>query len=145
MSGRRHGRLRDQADPGGCAGGGTAARGGATTPIGLQHQPVTHLRVLVEGMASVVVDGMHVATIRAAGVVGEMSLLTGDGASATVTLTQQAQVFEIDSAELSSLLHSHDDLRADFHQSLGSELVAKVVALRGRAAHSPHADAGTLA
>jgi len=111
----------------------------------VQQQPVTHLRVLVDGMASVVVDGMQVATIRAAGIVGEMSLLTGDSASATVTLTQQARVFEIASAELSSLLRGHDDLCAEFHQALGSELVAKVVDLRGRSAGSPHGEAGTLA
>lgn len=100
----------------------------------VQHQPVTHLRVLVGGMASVVVDGMQVATIRAAGIVGEMSLLTGDTASATVTVTQPARVFEIASAELSRLLHDHEDLRAEFHQALGSELSAKVVALRGKSA-----------
>jgi len=100
----------------------------------VQHQPVTHLRVLVGGMASVVVDGMQVATIRAAGIVGEMSLLTGDTASATVTVTHPARVFEIASAELSRLLHDHEDLRAEFHQALGSELSAKVVALRGKSA-----------
>ena len=111
----------------------------------VQHEPVTHLRVLVDGLANVVVDGMKVATIRAAGIVGEMSLLTGDAASATVNVTQQARVFEIASAELSRLLHDHEDLRAEFHQALGSELSAKVVALRGKSARSPHEDAGTMA
>lgn len=120
----------------------TLAPGAALT---LQQQPVTHLRVLVGGMASVVVDGLQVATIRAAGIVGEMSLLTGDHANATVSVTQQARVFEIASAELNRLLQAHDDLRAEFHQSLGSELVAKVVDLRGRSAGAPRGDAGTLA
>lgn len=108
----------------------------------VQHQPVTHLRALVDGSASVVVDGMQVATIRAAGIVGEMSLLTGEAASATVTVAQPARVFEIVSAELSRLLHDHEDLRAEFHQALGSELSAKVVALRGQAARDRHGDAG---
>jgi CRP-like cAMP-binding protein len=111
----------------------------------VQHQPVTHLRVLVGGMASVVVDGMQVATIRAAGIVGEMSLLTGDTASATVTVTQPARVFEIASAELSRLLHDHEDLRAEFHQALGSELSAKVVALRGKSARDLPMDTGMRA
>jgi hypothetical protein len=51
-------------------------------------------------------------------------------------------VFEIVSAELSRLLHDHEDLRAEFHQALGSELSAKVVALRGQAARDRHGDAG---
>jgi CRP-like cAMP-binding protein len=108
----------------------------------VQHQPVTHLRALVDGSASVVVDGMQVATIRSAGIVGEMSLLTGEAASATVTVTQPARVFEIVSAELSRLLHDHEELRAEFRQALGSELSAKVVALRGKAARDRHEDTG---
>lgn len=108
----------------------------------LQQQPVTHLRVLVKGMASVVVDGKPVATVSAAGIVGEMSLLTGDAASATVTVTEQALVFEIGSADLSRMLHDHEDLRAEFHQALGSELAAKLVALRGKSARIPLQSAG---
>lgn len=105
-----------------------------------QKQPVTHIRVLVDGAANVVVDGVQVATISAAGIVGEMSLLTGDAATATVTVTQQARVFEIASAELGSLLQGHEDLRAEFHQAIGSELAAKLVALRGQTLrHLPHA------
>lgn len=110
----------------------------------LQQEPVTHLRVLVDGAASVIVDGTQVAMVRAAGIVGEMSLLTGDSASATVTVAQPARVFEIASTELSRLLHSHEDLRAEFHQALGSELSAKVVALRGKAKRSPQEGAGTM-
>jgi CRP-like cAMP-binding protein len=110
----------------------------------VQQQPVTHLRVLASGMANVVVDGMQVATIRAAGIVGEMSLLTGDTASATVTVTQPARVFEILSADLNRLLHEQADLRAQFHQALGSELSAKLLALRGKAARGPHEDVGTM-
>ena len=106
----------------------------------VQDQPVTHLRVLVGGLANVVVDNLPVATIRASGIVGEMSLLTGDAASATVTVTQPARAFEIGSAELSRLLHDHDDLRAEFHQALGSELSAKVVSLRGKAARNSQAN-----
>ena len=43
------------------------------------------------------------------------------------------------------LLHKHEDLRAEFHQALGSELSAKVLALRGNGARGSHADAGTMA
>lgn len=99
-----------------------------------QRQPVTHLHALVGGLASVDVDGLPVATIRAGGIVGEMSLLTDGLASATVTVTQQARAFEIARADLERLLHDHEDLRAQFHQALGSELVAKLLELRGRAA-----------
>jgi hypothetical protein len=76
----------------------------------VQDQPVTHLRVLVGGLANMVVDNLPVATIRASGIVGEMSQLTGDAASATVTVTQPARAFEIASTELCRLSHDHDDL-----------------------------------
>lgn len=102
-----------------------------------QQLPVTHLRVLVRGMASVFVDGKPVASVCAGGIVGEMSFLTGGMASATVTVTQPAYVFEIESTALGHLLHHHEDLRAEFHQALGSELSAKVVALRGKTAVRP--------
>jgi CRP-like cAMP-binding protein len=109
-----------------------------TLPTGsvltVQDRAVTHLRVLTQGLARVVVDGRPVATIHAGGIVGEMSLLTGAAASATVTVTHDARLFEIEDAALKLLLAAHEDLQAQFHQALGSELAAKVVALRGATA-----------
>jgi hypothetical protein len=43
-------------------------------------------------------------------------------------------LFEIEGAALKLLLAAHEDLQAQFHQALGSELAAKVVALRGATA-----------
>lgn len=99
----------------------------------VQHTPVTHLRVLVRGLATVEADGKAVALVRAGGIVGEMSLLTGNAASATVTVTQEAHLFEVEVATLKQLLAKQDELRSEFHQTLGSELTAKLVALRERA------------
>ncbi len=104
----------------------------AGTLLTVQEAPVTHVRVLVDGMASVVVDGIEVATIRAGGIVGEMSLLTGEAASATVTVTHEARSFEITCDELNDLLFEHEDLSAEFHQSVGSALCAKLVEMRNR-------------
>lgn len=109
----------------------------ATLPAGtvltVQNQPVAQLRVLTRGLATVCVDGQPVARIHAGGIVGEMSLLTGSAATATVTLEQEARVFEVEAARLKQLLAAQDELRAEFHQALGSDLAAKVVALRGPA------------
>lgn len=104
------------------------------TVLTRQRRPVTQLHALVGGVAGVDVDGMPVAAIRAGGIVGEMSMLTDGLASATVTVTQQARAFAIVRTDLERLLHEHEDLRAQLHQALGSELVAKLLELRGRAA-----------
>lgn len=88
----------------------------------VQHTPVTYLRVLVRGLGSVEADGKAVALVRAGGLVGEMSLLTGNAASAsaTVTVTQEAHLFELDVATLKERLAEQDDLRSEFHQTLAA-------------------------
>ena len=104
------------------------------TVLTRQHQPVMHLHALACGVAGVEVDGQPVAAIRAGGIVGEMSLLSDGLATATVTVTHRVRAFVIARADLERLLDEHEDLRAQFHQALGSELVAKLLALRGRSA-----------
>jgi hypothetical protein len=104
----------------------------AGTVLTVQQEAVTHLQLLTRGLASVVVDGLTVAHIRPGGIVGEMSLLTGDVASATVTLAEEAHLFELEGSALRRLLQEHDELQAQFHQVLGGELSAKLLALRGK-------------
>lgn len=101
------------------------------TVLTVQHASVAQLFVLAQGSASVVVDGKAVASIHPGGIVGEMSFLTGATASATVTVSQEARIFEVDTAALRSLLASHEELRAQFHQALGADLAGKVLSLRG--------------
>jgi hypothetical protein len=100
------------------------------TLLTVQHTPVTHLRALARGRALVDVDGRPVAAVHPGGIVGEMSLLTGDAASATVCVTDEVRCFEVDGATLKQLLADHDDLRAQFHQALGTELAGKLLAQR---------------
>jgi CRP-like cAMP-binding protein len=102
-------------------------------------QPVHHLRVLASGAASVIVNGTHVATIGAGGIVGEMSFLSGRAATATVIVTDAARVFEIAHEALTRLLDEHEDMRAPVMRAIGSELLEKINSLRtefaeGRAA-----------
>lgn len=103
----------------------------AGAPLTEQLKPVAQLSVLAQGQASVVVDGKLVAGVHAGGIVGEMSFLSGAPASATVTVTQAARVFSVDSATLQALLDRDDELQAQFHRALGAELAGKVLALRG--------------
>jgi CRP-like cAMP-binding protein len=107
--------------------------GTAGQALTVQQADVTQLRVLTHGLAQVQVDGRTVAHIHPGGIVGEMSLLTGEPASATVTLSTDARYFQIDGAALKGLLAEHEDLQAQFHRALGNELSAKVLALRGGA------------
>jgi len=101
------------------------------TVLTVQRAPVASLHVLAQGQARVDVDGKAVARVHPGGIVGEMSFLSGAPASATVTVTQAARVFQIDSATLHALLAGDDELQAQFHRALGAELAGKVLALRG--------------
>jgi CRP-like cAMP-binding protein len=94
------------------------------------NEPVHHLRVLARGAASVIVNGTHVATIGAGGIVGEMSFLSGRAATATVIVTDAARVFEIAHEALARLLNEHEDMRAPLLRAIGSELLEKISSLR---------------
>lgn len=60
--------------------------------------------VMVEGSASVVRNGEHVATIKAGEIVGEIALLTGEPRTATVVADTDATVYALSPRDFASLL-----------------------------------------
>lgn len=60
-----------------------------------QDQVTTHMAIFIDGAAEVTVDGNHVADVGAGDVVGELSMVDGERASATVTVTERANVWYI--------------------------------------------------
>ena len=62
--------------------------------------------VLVEGEASVTIDGSQVATVGTGEVVGELSMETGGRRTATLTATTPLHVLVLDPREVDSVLMS---------------------------------------
>jgi len=58
-----------------------------------QGQPTTHMSIIVKGRARVEVDGAEVATLGPGDVIGELSMVDGEPASATVTFTEPSTIF----------------------------------------------------
>lgn len=60
-----------------------------------QGQVTTHMAVIVSGSATVTVDGEAVATLGEGEVVGELSMVDGERASASVTVAEPSRVWLI--------------------------------------------------
>jgi len=60
--------------------------------------------VMIDGTASVLRDGEHIATIKAGDIVGEISLITGEPRTATVVADTDASVYALSPRDFSSLL-----------------------------------------
>ncbi|MEM7094581.1 MAG: cyclic nucleotide-binding domain-containing protein [Actinomycetota bacterium] len=58
-----------------------------------QGQVTTHMAIIISGGASVSVDDNEVATVGPGDVVGELSMVDGERASATVTVTESSEVW----------------------------------------------------
>lgn len=87
--------------------------------------------MLTHAAAGAEVDGTSTLAGRSGGIVGAMSLLRDDVASATVTVRRETPLFEIDVASSGRLLASQDELLVQLLPALGSEIASKIVALRG--------------
>lgn len=60
--------------------------------------------VLVDGTASVLRDGVKIATIKAGDIIGEMALMTGERRNATVVTDTDATVYALSPRDFASLL-----------------------------------------
>jgi CRP-like cAMP-binding protein len=82
--------------------------------------------LLVRGAAKVEVSGRPVAVLQPGAFAGEMSFLSGERASATVTTIVPSRVFAVPQEELHRLMHRIPQMRTVLHEQLGRDLVAKL-------------------
>lgn len=90
-------------------------------------QPVNNLIYLSEGQAKVVVDDTVVATLEENSLVGEMTALSGEAASATVVLTEPSRYLAIPVQPLRRLLERDDEIRRHVQSSFTGQMSAKLV------------------
>jgi putative intracellular protease/amidase len=103
-------------------------------------EPVKHLYFLAEGEARVMSTGRQVGSCRAGDLIGELSVLSGETASATVILNGPARFWCAAADDLKPYVEAHDDIRRAMEHSFAAALKAKL-----RASNRAIAEAGGVA
>lgn len=105
-------------------------------------EPVGHLYWLSAGEARVISQGAQVGTCRAGDLVGELTVLSGETASATVVFSGPARFWCAHAGALRPYLDAHDDIRRAIERSFAESLKAKLRASNRTIAESRAAPAG---
>ena len=100
-------------------------------------EKVDHLYYLAEGEARVVSMGSQVGTCRRGDLIGEITVLSGEKASATVTLDTPARFWCAPADDLRPYVEAHDDIRRAIEHGFATVLKAKL-----RASNRTIAEAG---
>jgi hypothetical protein len=100
----------------------------AGAKITSEGQPVSELVLLCRGQAAVETHGHVVAHLRGGAFVGEMAFVSGNPASATVTVEHTSRAFVFDMAKLRKLIDNDDLAAAAMHRVIGRDLADKLVA-----------------
>ena len=103
-------------------------------------EPVGHLYYLAEGEARVMSMDRQVGTCRAGDLIGELTVLSGETASATVILNGPARFWCAPAENLKPYVEAHDDIRRAIEHSFATALKAKL-----RASNRAIAEAGGVA
>ena len=91
-----------------------------------QGEPVTHLFYIASGEAVVTSDGKPVGRCHAGDLIGEVTVLSGETASATVTLETAARMWCAPAQTLRLYLDAHHDVRHAVEQSFSAALRHKL-------------------
>lgn len=89
-------------------------------------EPVSELTLICDGGAVVDVDGSIVARLANGAFVGEMAFVTGNPASATVTVECRTRAFVFDMARLRKLVASDETVATAIHRVVGRDLATKL-------------------
>jgi CRP-like cAMP-binding protein len=103
-------------------------------------EPVDHLYYLAEGEARVICLGSQVGLCRPGDLIGELTVLSGETASATVILTTPARFWCAPVDDLRPYVEAHEDIRRAIEHGFATVLKAKL-----RASNRTIAEAGGAA
>ncbi len=101
-------------------------------------EPVEHLYYLAEGEARVMSQGSQVGLCRAGDLVGELTVLSGEKASATVILNGPARFWCAPAEDLRPYVEAHEDIQRAIEHGFATALKAKL-----RASNRTIAEAGS--
>jgi hypothetical protein len=96
------------------------------TNITQEGKPVSELVLICDGQASVEARGQLVAQLRGGAFVGEMAFLSGNPATATVTVENSMRAFVFDIEKLRDLINGDDLVAGALHRAIGLDLAQKL-------------------
>ena len=105
-----------------------------------EDEPVSHLFYLAAGEARVISHGRQVGTCRAGDLIGEVTVMSGEQASATVILSGPARFWCAPGEALRPYLNAHSDVRHALEHGFATALKSKL-----RASNELIAEAGGVA
>jgi CRP-like cAMP-binding protein len=91
-----------------------------------ERKPVKELYLLGSGRAIVEVHGTPVAQLERGSFVGEVALLTGEPASASVIIKEKARILAFPRAALDKAFQSDNEIAGLLHKVLGRDLAIKM-------------------
>ncbi|MEO9131844.1 MAG: cyclic nucleotide-binding domain-containing protein [Sphingomonas sp.] len=100
--------------------------GSAGDVLTREGEPVANLYYLRSGDAEATSQGQQVGTCRAGDLIGEATILSGDAATATVTLNGPASFWCASTTALQRFLDDHDGVRVAIERSLASAVKDKL-------------------
>ena len=103
-------------------------------------EPVGHLYYLAEGEARVMSMGRQVGTCASGDLIGELTVLSGEPASATVILSGPSRFWCAPAEHLKPYVEAHDDLKRAIEHGFAMALKAKL-----RASNKAIVEAGGVA
>jgi hypothetical protein len=89
-------------------------------------EPVDHLYYLAEGDARVFCRGVEVGHCGAGDLIGELTVLSGETATATVTLTRPSRFWCAPAEDLRPYVEAHEDIRRAIEHGFATVLKAKL-------------------
>jgi cyclic nucleotide-binding protein len=89
-------------------------------------EPVDHLYYLAEGEARVISMGSQVGLCRKGDLIGELTVLSGESASATVILTTPARFWCAPADDLRPYVEAHEEIRRAIEHGFATVLKAKL-------------------
>ena len=89
-------------------------------------EPVDHLYYLAEGEARVLSTGIEVGLCRPGDLIGELTVLSGETASATVILNTPARFWCAPAEDLRPYVETHEDIRRAIEHGFATVLKAKL-------------------
>ena len=98
----------------------------AGTILTVQNNPINALVYLASGEAEVERDGEIIATMNQARFIGEVTCMTGDGATATVRLTQESRILKMPVAEFRRFILRRPVIREHLEVAFARDLRRKL-------------------
>jgi CRP-like cAMP-binding protein len=89
-------------------------------------EPVDHLYYLAEGDARVLSRGVEVGQCHAGDLIGELTVLSGETATATVVLTRPSRFWCAPAEDLRPYVEAHEDIRRAIEHGFATVLKAKL-------------------